>query len=81
MMTLLEIKEYIAERINKQIVIKQKISHRTIPVQYEGKIKEVYDNLFIIELNNTRLKNKLVTFNYRDILTKSIELLEKESGH
>ena len=77
-MTLLEIKEYIAERINKQIVIKQKISHRTIPVQYEGKIKEVYDNLFIIELNNTRLKNKLVTFNYRDILTKSIELLEKE---
>ena len=78
MMTLLEIKEYIAERINKQIVIKQKISHRTIPVQYEGKIKEVYDNLFIIELNNTRLKNKLVTFNYRDILTKSIELLEKE---
>jgi len=76
-MTLLEIKEYIAERINQEIVIKQKISHRTIPVQYEGKIKEVYDNLFIIELNNTRLKNKLVTFNYRDILTKSIELIEK----
>ncbi|MCR5308457.1 MAG: hypothetical protein K6E24_05635 [bacterium] len=76
-MTLLEIKEYIAERINHEIVIKQKISHRTIPVQYEGKIKEVYDNLFIIELNNTRLKNKLVTFNYRDILTKSIELIEK----
>ena len=77
-MTLLEIKEYIAERINQEIVIKQKISHRTIPVQYEGKIKEVYDNLFIIELNNTRLKNKLVTFNYRDILTKSIELIEKD---
>ena len=76
-MTLPEIKEYIAERINREIVIKQKISHRTIPVQYEGKIKEVYDNLFIIELNNTRLKNKLVTFNYRDILTKSIELIEK----
>lgn len=76
-MTLPEIKEYIADRINREIVIKQKISHRTIPVQYEGKIKEVYDNLFIIELNNTRLKNKLVTFNYRDILTKSIELIEK----
>ena len=79
-MTLLEIKEYIAERIDHQIVIKQKISHRTIPVQYEGKIKEVYDNLFIIELNNTRLKNKLVTFNYRDILTRSIELIDKEKG-
>ena len=76
-MNLPEIKEYIAERINREIIIKQKISHRTIPVQYEGKIKEVYDNLFIIELNNTRLKNKLVTFNYRDILTKSIELIEK----
>lgn len=80
-MTLPEIKEYIAERINSNIVIKQKISHRTIPVQYEGKIKEVYDNLFIIELNNTRLKNKLVTFNYRDILTKSIELIEKEKDN
>ena len=80
-MTLSEIKEYIAERINSNIVIKQKISHRTIPVQYEGKIKEVYDNLFIIELNNTRLKNKLVTFNYRDILTKSIELIEKEKDN
>ncbi len=80
-MTLLEIKEYIAERINQEIVIKQKISHRTIPVQYEGKIKEVYDNLFIIELNNTRLKNKLVTFNYRDILTKSIELIERNEGN
>ena len=80
-MTLLEIKEYIAERINQEIVIKQKISHRTIPVQYEGKIKEVYDNLFIIELNNTRLKNKLVTFNYRDILTKSIELIEENKGN
>ena len=79
-MTLLEIKEYIAERINQEIVIKQKISHRTIPVQYEGKIKEVYDNLFIIELNNTRLKNKLVTFNYRDILTKSIELIENKGN-
>ena len=80
-MTLLEIKEYIAERINQEIVIKQKISHRTIPVQYEGKIKEVYDNLFIIELNNTRLKNKLVTFNYRDILTRSIELIERNEGN
>ena len=80
-MTLLEIKEYIAERVNQEIVIKQKISHRTIPVQYEGKIKEVYDNLFIIELNNTRLKNKLVTFNYRDILTKSIELIEENKGN
>ena len=80
-MTLLEIKEYIAERVNQEIVIKQKISHRTIPVQYEGKIKEVYDNLFIIELNNSRLKNKLVTFNYRDILTKSIELIERNEGN
>ena len=77
-MTLLEIKEYITERIDKGIVVKQKISHRTIPVQYEGKIKEVYDNLFIVELSNTRLKNKLVTFNYRDVLTKSIELIDKE---
>ncbi len=80
-MTLLEIKEYIAERVNQEIVIKQKISHRTIPVQYEGKIKEVYDNLFIIELSNTRLKNKLVTFNYRDILTRSIELIERNEGN
>ena len=80
-MTLLEIKEYIAERVNQEIVIKQKISHRTIPVQYEGKIKEVYDNLFIIELNNSRLKNKLVTFNYRDILTRSIELIERNEGN
>lgn len=73
-MTLLEIKEFITERVGKNIIIKQRISHRTALVYYEGKIKEVYDNLFIIALSNTRLKNKNMTFNYRDILTRVIEI-------
>lgn len=76
-MTLLEIKDFVSDRLGKLVIISQKVSHRTIPIRYEGKVSEVYDNLFIIELSNTRLKNKMVTFNYRDILTKSIEFIDK----
>lgn len=73
-MTLDEIRSRTREMIGKKITIKQKISHRSIPVVYEGRIMETYENLFIIELNNSKLKNKKATFNYRDILTHSIEI-------
>lgn len=77
-MTLPEIKKFIKERLGKIVIIKQKISHRTVPLRYEGVVSNVYDNLFIIELINSNLPNKVMTFTYRDILTKTIELADSE---
>lgn len=78
MPSLEDVKNFIEDSIGRRVSIKQKQAHRSKYVTYQGKIKQKYENLFVIELEKSDLRKRDITFNYRDVLTNAIiiEFLE-----
>ncbi len=68
-MTLKKIKESINNNIGKSVKIIYNGS-RNKKEDYNGVIKEVYNNIFIVKLDTDEIKS----FNYCDILTNTIEI-------
>lgn len=42
----------------------------------EGYLEEVYPHVFVVKLNNEFNSTRKVSFNYTDVLTKTVELQE-----
>lgn len=68
-MTLQEIKNKVNDNIGKNITINYNIGRNKIE-KINAKIKETYNNIFIIETNKTEIKS----FTYTDIITKTIKI-------
>lgn len=71
-MTLQEIKTKLNNNIGNNVTIKYNIGRNKIE-KYNVKIKETYNNIFIVEINNKE-KTEIKSFSYTDIITKTIKI-------
>ena len=67
-MTLYEIKKNLSEYLGKEVSIKYNLGRNKYE-NFKVKIKELYDNIFLVE-NNMGIKS----FSYNDVVTKIIKI-------
>lgn len=68
-MTLEKIKNELNNHIGMGVTIKCNLG-RNKHEKYNAIIKEIYSNIFLVELNNQEIKS----FSYSDIITKTIKI-------
>ena len=71
-MKLDEVKMKLNEYIGKNVVIKYNLGRNKFE-EYEVKIKELYNNVFLVELDN-HINKEIKSFSYTDIITKTIKI-------
>jgi len=64
-----KIREKLGDYIGERVVIKYNLGRNKYE-KYNVVIKELYENIFIVEVNNSMKKS----FTYTDILTKTIKI-------
>lgn len=64
-----EIREKLSDYIGESVVIKYNLGRNKYE-KYKVVIKELYENIFIVEINDSIKKS----FTYTDILTKTIKI-------
>lgn len=68
-MTIEKIKEELNNHIGDKITIKYNLGRNKVE-KYDVIIKELYNHVFLVELENTNIKS----FSYSDIITKTIKI-------
>lgn len=69
-MTVTEIKKNLNEHLGEEVHIKYHLGRNKIE-EYEVRIKELYNHIFLVELlENQEIKS----FSYNDIITKTIRI-------
>ena len=64
-----EIRSKINDHIGKEVIIKYNLGRNKFE-RYNVVIKEIYDNVFLVELNTSEKKS----FTYSDVLTNTIKI-------
>lgn len=67
-MTIQKVKDELNSHIGKTVKIKQNLGRNKYET-YEAKIKELYNNIFVVEN-----ENHIKSFTYIDIITKTIKI-------
>lgn len=67
-MTIYEIKKNLGKHIGKEVSIKYNLGRNKFE-NYRVKIKELYDNVFLVE-NNLGVKS----FSYSDVVTRQVKI-------
>ena len=70
-MTIESIREELGNHIGKEVVIKYNLGRNKVE-KYRVTIKELYNYVFLVELNNNF--NEVKSFSYSDIITKTIKI-------
>ena len=70
-MTIENIRKELSNHIGKDVVIKYNLGRNKVE-KYHVKIKELYNYVFLVELNNNF--NEVKSFSYSDIITKTIKI-------
>lgn len=70
-MTIENIRKELGNHIGKNVVIKYNLGRNKVE-KYHVKIKELYNYVFLVELNNDF--NEVKSFSYSDIITKTIKI-------
>ncbi len=69
--------EQIRGRLNaflgKDVVIKCSLGRNKYE-KYNAKIKELYKNVFLVEIKESKIKNEIKSFSYSDVITKTIKI-------
>ena len=71
-MKLDEIKTKLNNYVGKSVLIKYNLGRNKYE-EYEAKIKELYNNVFLVELENN-INKELKSFSYNDVITKTIKI-------
>ena len=71
-MTINQIKENLNNHIGKEVVIKYNLGRNKYE-KYHVIIKELYNNIFLVELN-TNDNIVIKSFSYSDVITKTIKI-------
>lgn len=71
-MKLEQIKLKLNDYVGKNVVIKYNLGRNKFE-EYEVKIKELYSNVFLVELNN-KPNAEIKSFSYSDVITKTIKI-------
>lgn len=69
-MTKSEIKKQLNEYLGEQVTIRYNLGRNKYE-QYSAKIKELYSNIFLVQLDKD---NQIKSFSYTDIITKTIKI-------
>lgn len=70
-MTIESVREELGNHIGKEVVIKYNLGRNKIE-KYHVTIKELYNYVFLVEMNNNF--NEVKSFSYSDIITKTIKI-------
>ena len=71
-MTIMEVKRQIGNHLGDVVKLKYSLGRNKYE-EYEVMIKELYDNIFLVEQND--LNGKIVkSFSYRDVMTKLVHI-------
>ena len=70
-MTIENIRKELSTHIGKDVIIKYNLGRNKVE-KYHVKIKELYNYVFLVELNNNF--NEVKSFSYSDIITKTIKI-------
>lgn len=70
-MTIESIRKELGNHIGKEVVIKYNLGRNKIE-KYHVTIKELYNYVFLVEMNNNF--NEVKSFSYSDIITKTIKI-------
>ena len=70
-MTIDSVREELENYIGKEAILKYNLGRNKIE-QYHVTIKELYNYVFLVELNNSF--NEIKSFSYSDIITKTIKI-------
>ena len=70
-MTIESVREELGNHIGKEVVIKYNLGRNKIE-KYHVIIKELYNYVFLVEMNNNF--NEVKSFSYSDIITKTIKI-------
>ncbi len=71
-MKLDEIKTKLNNYVGKSVLIKYNLGRNKYE-EYEVKIKELYNNVFLVELENN-INKEIKSFSYNDVITKTIKI-------
>ena len=71
-MKLDEIKTKLNNYVGKSVLIKYNLGRNKYE-EYEAKIKELYNNVFLVELENN-INKEIKSFLYNDVITKTIKI-------
>lgn len=71
-MKLDEIKIKLNNYVGKSVLIKYNLGRNKYE-EYEAKIKELYNNVFLVELENN-INKEIKSFSYNDVITKTIKI-------
>ena len=72
-MTVEQIRIRLNDYLGKNVVIKYNLGRNKYE-KYTVKIKELYKNIFLVELLESKIKNEIKSFSYSDIITKTIRI-------
>ena len=70
-MTIQSIREELKNHIGKEVIIKCNLGRNKVE-KYHVTIKELYNYIFLVEMNNNF--NEIKSFSYSDIITKTIKI-------
>lgn len=70
-MKLEQIKMKLNDYVGKKVKIKYNLGRNKYE-EYEVKIKELYNNVFLVELGND--EKEIKSFSYSDVITKTIKI-------
>jgi uncharacterized protein Veg len=65
------VKNELNNHIGKEVVIRYNLGRNKVE-KYHAVIKELYNNIFLVELMN--INNEIKTFSYSDIITNTIRI-------
>ena len=71
-MKLDEIKTKLNNYVGKSVLIKYNLGRNKYE-EYEAKIKELYNNVFLVEPENN-INKEIKSFSYNDVITKTIKI-------
>lgn len=71
-MTIKAIKEELNQHVGDNVTIKYNLGRNRYE-KYHAKIKEIYNYVFIVELDSTNAR-EVKSFSYSDIITKTIKI-------
>lgn len=71
--TIEQIRGRLNEFLGKEVVIKCSLGRNKYE-KYNAKIKELYKNVFLVEIKESKIKNEIKSFSYSDVITKTIKI-------
>lgn len=68
----MKLKQSLITYVGKSVLIKYNLGRNKYE-EYEAKIKELYNNVFLVELENN-INKEIKSFSYNDVITKTIKI-------